>query len=95
MPLPTRKSVPGPPTTTTENPRSVDELEHVRKEVQERNSMIAKGEYSKSAGKHFEHIYVVQVHSRREFLSYLLTTLKTAIEHEAGSHLLVLLWVKT
>ena len=95
MPLPTKKSVPGQTTTTTENPRSVDELENVRKEVKERNSKAANGEYSKSAGKNFEHVYVVQVHSRADFLSYLLTTLKTAINHEAGSHLLVLPRVQT
>ena len=86
--LPT--AAPGGTTTTTANPRSESELEKIRAEIDTRNAQVASGEFSKFAGRHFEHIYLIQVHSRTEFLKFLLDTITSQKEVNSENHLLVI-----
>ena len=86
--LPTPAS--GGTTTTTPNPLSGPELEKIRSEIDMRNGQVANGEYSKGAGRHFEHIYLIQVHSRTEFLKFLLNTITSQKEVNSENHLLVI-----
>ena len=88
--FPTPTPTPGVPTTTTQNARSADDLKAIREKIQIRNEQVAHGEYSKSQPRHFKHIYVLQVHSRHEFLAYLLLTMSKIVGLGDGSHLLVL-----
>jgi len=84
------KATPTPavPTTTTKNSRSVDELKTIRETIRSRNEEVANGIYSKIQNKNFDHIYVIQVHSRHEFLAYLLETMSKIIGLNDGTHLL-------
>ena len=85
-----RLTTPGPTTTTTANPLSNDNLSEIREQIQKRNEEIAHGEYSKEKGRHFEHIFVIQVHSRHDFLDYLLKTIEQIEKVKNGNFLLVL-----